>query len=194
MHPKQEPVPQRLTFALIPEWNDQTAVYAPQELHGHRMASPPSVSSLADPPPLQSFHAAALLASHAAISPSDPRFGRYRTVNLRRTRTFLDHHQVSTAVDALLARAAVARLKGPERLAFAAQLFSDFLSIHPFINANRRMAMRLVSDWLALQGTLNHSWSEVSRGQIYHAVRCGIRGHHGPLIKLIERTGARTVA
>ncbi|WP_215407514.1 Fic family protein [Janthinobacterium sp. JC611] len=141
----------------------------------------------ADPAPLSSMSCKAMLASHRSICPSLPRyFGVYRRINLRRASLFVDVKSLPQALDALLRCA----LSNPATqlkpaLEFASRLMVDFLSIHPFVNGNRRMGMVLVSKYLEPLG-VDIDWHALSRVECYYWIRCASKGHFGGLTRLLH--------
>ncbi|BBB62224.1 hypothetical protein UNDKW_3951 [Undibacterium sp. KW1] len=136
------------------------------------------------PLPLTALSASALFASHVSICPNRPQYyGQYRSFNLKRGDTvFVQHTELSPAVDTLLAIASEHQPAGiQEAVKFSARLFSDFLAIHPFVNANQRMAMLIVSKYLSLWKFKIH-WQQITSTQFYYWMRLATRGH----IRLLE--------
>ncbi|MFZ6722250.1 Fic family protein [Undibacterium sp. Ji49W] len=131
------------------------------------------------PQPLTALTTSALMASHASICPTRPQYyGCYRDFNLKRGDTvFVQHTELSASVEALLA---VAREHHPDdaqtAVQFAARLFSDFLAIHPFVNANQRMAMLIVTNYLS-KWNLSMQWKHITSTQYYYWMRLATRGH-----------------
>jgi len=145
------------------------------------------------PAPLTAFTPEALRASHGSLmnGPS-PLHGVYRTINMRRGDTlFVDHRALAASVEILLRKAREHRAaSASDAIDFAAKLFADFLSIHPFLNGNRRMAVLLVARYLA-PWDLDIDWSRVNSSQHNYWMRCTQRGHfsvlrHGFQQHLIE--------
>ncbi|MFZ6779697.1 Fic family protein [Undibacterium sp. Ji83W] len=131
------------------------------------------------PLPLSEITSSDLFNSHASICPTRPDFyGRYRTFNLKRGDTvFVEHTELVTVVDDLLTLAREHRPKNAREIVqFSAKLFSDFLAIHPFVNANQRMAMQIVTKYLE-RWQLKMRWHEISSTQFYYWMRLATRGH-----------------
>lgn len=131
------------------------------------------------PLPLTELSPSALFASHASICPARPQYyGRYRHFNLKRGDTVFVHHtELSVVVDALLTKAREHQPADAQAaIKFAARLFSDFLAIHPFINANQRMAMIVVSKYLSAWDLKIH-WQQITSTQFYYWMRLATRGH-----------------
>ncbi|AVR98807.1 Fic family protein [Pseudoduganella armeniaca] len=130
----------------------------------------------------------ALLAANRRLCPALPQyFGRFRTVNLRRTSAFVDYRAIPQALEQLLATVTqwtgttlAAALVAP----LAARILVDFLTIHPFVNGNRRVGMALVTHFAAAHG-LSVDWRKASRAQLYFAVRCACKGHFRMLERLL---------
>jgi fido (protein-threonine AMPylation protein) len=162
--------------------HDGAAIDALQARHAGRGAAlhPPQLFMTLDTP--------ALLAAHAAMNPACPElFGRFRDVNLRRDSLFVDHRCVPELSGRLLDIAAAHQpLDEAQAAAFAARLFCDFLSIHPFANGNRRMGMTLAALYLGRWG-YHMRWDAVGIAPLYYAVRCASNGHIGPLMRLFAQ-------
>jgi len=135
-----------------------------------------------DAEPLESFSCAALLDSHRSICTSAPLFyGHYRNINLKRGCLFVDFSMVQVALTSLLDVVTKSKpCNMEERVFFAAKLLTDFLTIHPYHNANRRMGMLLVSKYLKQWG-YDLAWSGISCAEIYYWTRCASRGHFQPM-------------
>lgn len=142
----------------------------------------------ADLAPLAELSIAALLRSHASISPRHPEyFGRFRHINLRPEAGFVDAHRVPELMRQLLERIArhqIERTHDP--LVLAAQVFSDYLTIHPFLNGNRRVGIALVSAVLARDG-YRLDWDAITLTECYYMVRCAARGHLRPMVMRLRR-------
>ncbi len=138
-----------------------------------------------EPQPLREMSYESLLASHASISERSSKYlGSLRRVNLRRGVVFVDWRAVPSALRRFFR--AVDEYCGGDELGaltrFGAQLFNDFLLIHPFINANRRMAMALL-DRFMLEHGYKVEWRQISICEIYYWVRCAGNGHLVPLTR-----------
>ncbi|MFZ6768539.1 Fic family protein [Undibacterium sp. Di26W] len=131
------------------------------------------------PQALTTLTVPASMASHASICPTRPQYyGCYRDFNLKRGDTvFVQHTALPASVDTLLA---IAREHHPSdvpaAVQFAARLFSDFLAIHPFVNANQRMAMLIVTHYLE-KWNLSMQWQQITSTQFYYWMRLATRGH-----------------
>lgn len=137
----------------------------------------------AEPAPLTEWDISGLLRSHASISPDHPQyFGRFRCIDLRPEAGFVDAPRVPGLMRQLLERAAQ-RQADPthDPIVLAAQVFSDYLTIHPFLNGNRRVGMALVSAVLARDG-LRPDWRAITLTECYYMVRCAARGHLRPMV------------
>jgi len=132
----------------------------------------------APPLALNDLTPASLLASHRAIYPAlNGYYGAYRPINLRRHMIFLDHTVIAETMESLLDCARQARTNGLNNIVgFAARLYVDFLTIHPFINANRRMAEEVVARWLVEQN-MGIRWNVITKTQRYYLTRCAAHGH-----------------
>lgn len=134
------------------------------------------------PPPMLAFTLAAVLNSHRLMCPAQKKyFGSFRSVNLGRRCIFVNHHQLDNAMKAFLrfaSNCAECPLLDPTQV--AAKLFVDFLTIHPFVNGNRRMAM-VVIDLFFKKHARFMDWEKISRCEIYYWVACATRGKFGPL-------------
>lgn len=121
-------------------------------------------------------------AHRSLVRGASPIHGTYRTINMRRGDTlFVDYRAVAPAVEMLLARARRHRPTGVgEAIDFSARLFADFLSIHPFLNGNRRMAILLVAYYLS-PWDVAIDWSRVKSSQHNYWMRCTQRGHFSVL-------------
>lgn len=135
-----------------------------------------------DAVPPEFFSCASLLGSHLSICPTAPLFyGRYRNINLKRGCLFVDYSMVQVALTSLLDVVMKSKPCNMEnRVLFAAKFFTDFLTIHPYHNANRRMGMLLVSKYLKQWG-YGLDWSGISCAEIYYWTRCASRGHFQPM-------------
>ena len=145
------------------------------------------------PAPLADLTPPSLLASHRSICASLPAYyGRYRTINLRRHATFIDHAHIERAIVLLLECARNSIVTDPgQAIAFAARLFVDFLSIHPFINANRRMATLLAGHWLSTRG-MSVNWGAINSAEYYYRTRCAAYGHFLGMERLFRANLCRT--
>lgn len=141
----------------------------------------------ANPAPLSAISCKEILISHRSICPSLPRyFGVYRRINLRRAALFVDVKSLPQALDALLRCALhTPAVHLATALEFASKLLVDFLSIHPFVNGNRRMGMLLVSKYLEPLG-VDIDWAALNRVQSYYLVRCASKGHFSGLTSLLR--------
>jgi hypothetical protein len=168
------------------------AYQGPYDEAAVRATGQPSVERLqaeCPPPPLAGLGIADLLACHRAIDPHRPAlFGTFRRLNLRRAGTlFVDHPQVPALTAALLRQAAEHQARGvDDALGFAARLCADFLSIHPFQNANYRIVQRLLSCYLA-RWRLGLHWHLVDATDHYFWMRCAQHGHLAVLRHGLER-------
>ncbi|KQQ40056.1 hypothetical protein ASF61_04455 [Duganella sp. Leaf126] len=130
---------------------------------------------------------AAVLACHESMAPAHPAFfGCLRTLNIRQYSVFVDAADVPRLLDALLVAVARGPALVPEGLLpFAARVLTDFLTIHPFLNGNRRVALALVSAMLH-RHDLKIYWDQIGVAAFYYAMRCAARGHFGPLLSQIR--------
>jgi len=140
-----------------------------------------------DPGPLATLSCAAVLESHRAMCPSLPQyFGVYRCINLRRATVFVAAHAIEAALSALFESVSRSVANSIEEcVRITALLIVDFLTIHPFINGNRRMALAIATRYLALHG-VEIDWSGISRVELYYRIRCASKGHVQGLVKLIS--------
>lgn len=141
-----------------------------------------------EPEPIESFSCASLLHSHRSICPSAPHvYGKYRDINLKRGCLFVDFSMVQLALSELLEVASKSSpLNIEDRVLFSAKLLTDFLTIHPYHNANGRIGMLLTSRYLNQWG-YQVNWSEISSAEIYYWTRCASRGHFQPMANGIRR-------
>jgi fido (protein-threonine AMPylation protein) len=142
----------------------------------------------ADETVLAGLSIAALLAANRSICPTLPQyFGRFRSINLRRTSAFIDYRAIPHALEQLLASVAgrtECTLAPADVAALGARILVDFLTIHPFVNGNRRVGLALVSLFASAHG-LSTNWRKVSRAELYFAVRCACKGHFRTLEHLL---------
>jgi fido (protein-threonine AMPylation protein) len=163
---------------LLPCENLQPAQYISSEVtHLRNILESRRPRELA-PEPLAEFSVAALLNSHRSICGNFPEYyGQYRTINLQRHRIFIDACHIAPLIELLLLR--IVEFKPRSRheiIRFATRVFVDFLSIHPFFNANRRMAMELTKTFLA-QWNLHLDWKGITSAECYYWTRCAANGH-----------------
>lgn len=128
--------------------------------------------------PLARLSISDLLTSHLSLAPNSPElYGVWREIELKRNSVFIKSSAVKEAVDKLIGLAGIHNpLIDSEINPFATRLFVDFLTIHPFNNGNRRMAMELVTVYLFRFG-LKINWSNITTSEIYYWTRCAARGH-----------------
>ncbi|MES2048466.1 MAG: Fic family protein [Pseudomonadota bacterium] len=128
---------------------------------------------------LETLTSSALLASHLSICPDlSQYYGRYRTVDLIRGHiVFVNFNELEQLTGDLLSSARQSVVTSDDdAIQFAAKLFSDFLALHPFINANRRMATLIVSKYLERWG-MSMRWSALNSSHYYYWSRCAQCGH-----------------
>lgn len=173
--------PQRLW--LLPWRAEYQAVYDPAPVQRLRRKLARTGRQTEPPARLNGLAIHDVLHAHRSMCPALPeQYGTLRTINLRRDSIFVDHRSVGSTLRALLEIAASRVLRPqPDPFMFAAHLLSDFLSIHPFINGNRRMAM-LVVDFYVSKLNMSISWDDISISEMYYWCRLASRGHCGPLI------------
>lgn len=136
------------------------------------------------PVPLLELTTDALKESHRSICVQLPEYyGCFRTINLRRGCIFVDFAGVPQVTEELLALAREVAVEAQaEVISFAARLFTEFLSIHPFLNANRRMATLVVTKFLE-RWEMVIQWEKINSSQLYYWTRCASHGHFGFLEK-----------
>jgi hypothetical protein len=138
------------------------------------------------PAPLIDWSIGSLFASHGAMMPSLPEFyGCFRKVVIARHPTvFADPRDLAPCVEALLGEAAAGILDSEAALK-CARIYSDFVTLHPFVDGNGRMA-RVIVDKMAADAGLDLAWSEISRAQLYYGARLANRGHIRALTQLFH--------
>jgi prophage maintenance system killer protein len=117
--------------------------------------------------------------SHLSICPQLPvQYGRYRKINLKRGCTvFVDYKSVPQVTKELLIRfTSECPSDIDEAISLAARFFTDFQTIHPFGNANRRMAALVVTKYLE-RWDASIRWENISSSQFYYWTRCARQGH-----------------
>jgi fido (protein-threonine AMPylation protein) len=173
---------------LIPWRTEYTGEYSKALVQEVNKAFSAAHRKLHRPAPLPSLTTDAILAAHRQLFPSLTAFyGCYRRINLRRNSVFVDYRFVALALDELLknlAPRANQRLSEKETIYFSARCFVDFLTIHPFLNANRRIGMLLTNAFAKNQG-FDIDWGRMNRSQIYYSVRLACKGHFGHLEQLL---------
>ncbi len=173
---KMAPNPPKLW--LLPWRPAYKASYDADAVLDLKRMRPIGESREANPDPLNDLTVEALQISHRSLCSELPdRYGRYREINLRRGCIFVDFLAVPQATEELLARArepSTFSIDGA--IKFAARLFTDFLSIHPFLNANRRMATLIVAKYLERWNVVIR-WEKINSSQIYYWTRCASHGH-----------------
>lgn len=167
---------------LLPNENIPSAQYFFSEAARMRNIFKSRVKRESTPQPLTELSVKALLNSHRSICEPFPEYyGQYRTINLQRHRIFVDASCIAPLIDLLFLR--ILEFKAAnlnEIIWFATRLFVDFLSIHPFINANRRMAIELIKTFLG-QWDLHLDWKSITSAECYYWTRCAANGHFRPL-------------
>lgn len=140
--------------------------------------------AISKPLPLTDISCAALLSSHKTMCFDLPEFyGTFRKINLRRECLFVDSNFVSSALEKLLGKLNSTRPQNLQSmLEFSVKGFTDFLTIHPFHNGNRRIGMLLVSKYLNQFG-YEINWDNCSRTELYYWTRCASRGHFRSMIQ-----------
>ncbi|MGV7210074.1 Fic family protein [Oxalobacteraceae bacterium A2-2] len=128
-------------------------------------------------PSLASFSVKDLLLTHSALCPNLPKhYGVFRRVNLKREADFVDFNHIFPALSKLISvieNTNAAKANNPVN--FSAKFFCDFLTIHPFLNGNRRIAILLISNYLKeIDYTIN--WEEISLSELYYWTRLASRG------------------
>lgn len=173
---KMAPNPPKLW--LLPWRPTYTASYDANAVLELKKVHPIEANREATAVPLGDLTIEALQLSHRSICSQQPdHYGRYRKINLRRGCIFVDFLAVPQATEELLARARESSAFGTDdAIKFAARLFTDFLSIHPFLNANRRMATLIVAKYLERWKVII-CWKEINSSQIYYWTRCASHGH-----------------
>ncbi|MES2048467.1 MAG: Fic family protein [Pseudomonadota bacterium] len=171
---------------LLPWLEQYRGVYDASVLSRHEEKYAASYGKTEQKPiSLTELTSSALLTCHASVYPKMPEsYGCYRDLNLKRGDTvFIQHTELDQVVDNLLT---LVRASNPgcldDVVKFSARLFSDFLAVHPFFNANQRMAILLVSKYLE-RWNLNIQWNNINSSQYYYWMRCATRGH----ISFLER-------
>lgn len=146
------------------------------------------------PDALEALTIEALLASHRSMAPQHPDyFGCLRTINIRQYSVFIDAIAVPRALEALFATMSRhTALTGQEILPFSAKILTDFLTIHPFLNGNRRMGVALVTTLLRNHG-LQINWEGIGIAAFYYCMRCAARGHFGPLLRVMRTHLSRVI-
>jgi hypothetical protein len=120
-----------------------------------------------------------LMKSHLSICPEFPvHYGCFRRINLKRGHTvFVDFKSVKLATRELLM---YLDNKNPPcidgAISIIARFFTDFQTIHPFANANRRMATLVITKYLE-RWSANIRWENISSPQYYYWTRCARQGH-----------------
>jgi len=182
--------PARFTFLkkpklwLIPWYPEYTSLYDSELV---RISDAELISSshfkIRSPDPLPEYSEKAILASHLSMCPElSNYFGELRKINLKRGTPFVDVKSVKKALgDLLLAIETSNPTDFSSMMKFTAKAFTDFLTIHPFHNGNRRMAMLITNKYMEKwQCMIN--WNDISISEIYFWTRCASRGHFKPMI------------
>lgn len=141
-----------------------------------------------EPVEITELSVTALLHSHASIAPSHPQyFGQFRHINLRPEAGFVDARHVPALIQQLLEKTASYQAEQThDPLVLAAKVFSDYLTLHPFLNGNRRLGMALVSAVLARDG-YRLDWDAITLTECYYMVRCAARGHLEDMVMRMRR-------
>jgi fido (protein-threonine AMPylation protein) len=130
----------------------------------------------------------ALLTSHRQICPTIPEYyGVFRTINLRRTTVFVDHKAINSALTHLFFKInslESQRTNKDNSIYICSRFLVDFLTIHPFIDGNRRVAVMLISYFINKRG-YGINWTRISRSQLYYATRLACKGHFSYLEGLL---------
>jgi len=131
-----------------------------------------------DPEELTDMTIDSLLKSHSSISPKEKKFhGVFRNCNLRRTHDFVEWREIENLLFKLILESTKTILAEPELVFEKIPLIlTDFLTIHPFIDGNRRMSMVFL-DRLLAQINFKINWDKISKCEFYYYVRCASRGH-----------------
>jgi fido (protein-threonine AMPylation protein) len=126
--------------------------------------------------------------AHLSLNPEMKKYyGRYREINLRRDGHFIHHDRISYAIDELFHQIYKFKYTSkPELEIFSAKLFCDFLSIHPFLNGNRRIAMALISRFLK-DHEADISWQRIGLSEVYYWTRIASRGKINSMIQGFRR-------
>jgi prophage maintenance system killer protein len=173
---------------LIPWLVEYEAIYVPDAVRELRLQLGDKGRHLMAPGKLEKLNIQTLMNLHLSMCPELPEYyGNLREINLRRDGVFMDHKSIESALN-LLVNAANENIleKEQDPIAFAAFLLSDFLSIHPFINGNRRTAMRVVDFYLS-KFKISVEWDNISISEIYYWCRLSSRGHCAALISGIRK-------
>jgi hypothetical protein len=177
---------QKIRLFLLPREDSYLAKYdekAALELNARLLTQPVNQHVSQN---LKALSIPELLITHLSLAPESPElYGVMRKVELRRNSVFMNSDAVENAVKELML---MAELHDPKKImdiyAFAARLFIDFLTIHPFNNGNRRMAMEVVTVYFRRFG-MEVNWFNITTSEIYFWTRCAARGHFRGLESLI---------
>lgn len=173
---------------LIPWRSDYQAKYSAEAVMQFMREFSKYERQVEAPGPLPNLSCEAIIEAHRLMCPSLPKyFGVYRKINLRRTAVFLAAESVKSALSELLNNVPIERGKSKEfYVKTSALLLVDFLTIHPFVNGNRRMGLAIAAKYLELNDIVI-DWSKISRVELYYWIRCGSKGHFNGLIKMMMK-------
>lgn len=176
---------------LIPWREDYTGKYVPERVQRLNSVFSKLERAQANEIVIDKLSVVEIRKAHRQLCPSLPNyFGNFRKINLRRSSLFVDHRSIPTAIEALLdvLHGITATVNFPAKLIyFTTRCIVDFLTIHPFSNGNRRVAMALACTFVKKNGAVLN-WSEISRPQFYYAIRCAANGHFKNLENLIRQS------
>lgn len=129
-----------------------------------------------------------LVESHRTMCIQQPSyFGVYRKINLARTYLFLDYKFIAEKISILFDAANKFKPEcDSDTYIFCAKFIVDFLSIHPFIDGNRRMSMECASCFLRTFN-IEVAWENFSLSEYYFCVRAGTTRHFIFFANLIRK-------
>lgn len=158
-----------------------TATQASMEALRSRLHGQVMVSCV--PARLQAFSVEGLLKAHGSLHAAP--VGCFRDVDMVGFQPYAVHRDVARHCERLLARAA-AVAAGSTDFVRLAQLVSDFLLVHPFLDGNRRVCCLLISSVCAQWGRVL-DLSRCPLPHFYFAVRLASRGYPLSLARLLAQ-------
>ena len=170
--------PVRKTWLI--QWKDHfNAVYDFEAVNKQRESLRLVKRKYLTPIAIKEISIDSLLLSHQSICPDFPEFyGVFRKINLRRNSSvFVDFRAVQSALDDLLYALLHIDIKTFNgAISLAVLFFTDFQTIHPFLNGNRRAGQIILSKYLSKWGK-DIQWEKISSSQFHFWTRCACRGH-----------------
>ncbi len=110
-------------------------------------------------------------------------YGVFRKINLKRNRTiFVDYKYIEEALEKLLYQVRTSQIASfNDGLVFLCKIYTDFQTIHPFLDGNNKIAMKIVDLYLKKWGK-KISWENISTSQFHYWTRCARMGHFRAMI------------